>query len=280
MNKVNKLIVSGVAIGSMILAISPVSAVVMPTATPTVPAPTKVPRRIPRPTKDMTALKEKALNRARTATNKIFDRLLARLTDLKTRIQSNTRLGDEAKAEIIGEIDAETTWLTAQKAKVDAAKTVSEVRNLTKEARTHYNESVQKVRRLHIASGYVTSLENIVNRIDENIIPKTEEKLNRLADKGVDVTQARQYLADIQVEVDAAKALIPQIRNATTFEEARTLFAQARTHLGISRTLFKDMVTSLREEIEVLRETATPTSSVPVTETPSTTPSVTVPSAE
>ncbi|MCC7303810.1 hypothetical protein IT418_00100 [bacterium] len=195
-------------------------------------------------------IKQAALRSSKAIASRIFqDHFLKKLNALRIRVANNPKLGEDAKKVLLGKIDGELLWFTEQKEKVEAATTVAQVREYTKVARLRFLEVGKDVRKLYFTHWFVVSLERVVKRIEESILPKIETKLNELANKGIDVTAERVLFDKAKLEVSAAKQEINEIRNSTTYDMARKNYNEARLHIKAMRETLKELLTGLKDKV-------------------------------
>lgn len=222
------------------------------TVTPSVsatPSPTRV-RPQNQAQERVEAAKAAVLEKAKTIALDIFDKhFLNKLNELRAKVSANNVIGEDAKQAMLAKIDQELTWFTDKKNSVSSAATIQEVRTIVKDARVRFLQLGKELRRLHIAKGFVTSLEKVITNIEKNILPKVEVKLNELSTKGIDVTAENALLAKAKSELAAAKTEVTEIRNSTTFEIAKKNFDEAKEHIKNARVVIRQILENLKLKI-------------------------------
>lgn len=209
----------------------------------------------PRPTKVAGNLREATLVRAKTLAKSIYNNhFLTKLNALRAKISSNERLGAEAKAVLLSKIDEEIMWFTEKRESIESLTTPMQVRESVKVARMRFLQLGKELRRLHIARGFVVSLERIANNLEKNTLPKIEAKLQDLSSKSVDVTAEQALLVSAKAELELVKKEITEIKNSTTYEAAKKNFDEAKAHLKKVRQSLKDILTSLKAKLQALKE--------------------------
>jgi len=212
-------------------------------------APTVFAQTTPTPTVSL-GQKPALLNRAKDLAEKIFDTLfLNKLNALRARVSANTKLSVEQKQVLLARIDTEITWFTAKKGELTNANSVSQIRQIIREARTHFQEIARDLRHLYLARGYIVSLEKVIENIENNIIPKVEAKLSDLKSKGVDVTSELGDLMKAKTALANAKIEITQVKNSTTFENAKKHFDAAKEYIKTARQELKKILVSLKDKV-------------------------------
>lgn len=231
-----------------------------PTATPTSVPTTIAPTAQPRTTTSQANARAAALTRAKDAATALFNNhFIAKLTAQEDKVNANSMLGADAKAQLLKKLGEEKSWFTAQRDSIAAQTSIEAVRTIVKTARERYAESVKAVYLLHVGAGYVNALEKVIKNFEENILAKFVDKIAVLESKGVDVTAEKALLAKATTEVSTAKGKISEIRNSTTIDQAKTAFNAAKTSLQSARTLLREILSTLKSKVTQVSVSASPT---------------------
>lgn len=194
--------------------------------------------------------REANLTKAKSMATTIFtNHFLAKLNTLRARVTANANLGDDAKQALLAKIDAEILWFTQQKDSIPNSTTLLQVRTIVREARTRFITIGKELRRLHIARGFVTSLDRVISNLEKNIVTKLDAKLAELSGKGVDVTAEIAISVTVKTEIAAAKTEVTEIRNSTTFELAKKNYDEAKAHIKNARKELKEVLQSLKSKV-------------------------------
>jgi hypothetical protein len=267
-----KILLNTALIGGVVAysAFGTVLAIVEPSDTPTVTAtaaPTPAPTRATVATKTVGQIRAAALAKAKEVATNIFNnQFLKRFNTVRTNVSNNTKLGADAKTAMLTKLDNEIAWFTTQRDSLNSATTIEQVKTTTKNARTRFHEAAKEVRRLHIAGGYVVSLEKVITNTETNIFPKVQNFLEQLTAKGIDVASEQALFDQAKEKIALSKAELPTIRNSTTYEDAKSHFDKAKAYMKEARELLKQLTQSLKAKVP----TTTPTGTVTVTVTPTT----------
>ncbi|OGG03325.1 hypothetical protein A2W14_02435 [Candidatus Gottesmanbacteria bacterium RBG_16_37_8] len=119
-------------------------------------------------------------------------------------------------------IEAEIIWISAKKEEVIAVTSIEQLRTIVVELRERrrlflLNLGEIRSRRLQ---NHLSRLEERLNRLN-NLLSKFGENLNRFAQRGVDVTNSRVILAQLQVDLNQATTLLEQAKEVTVLDEVK-----------------------------------------------------------
>lgn len=187
------------------------------------------------------------VNARKVATEIFNNRFIKVLSDIRARVSSSTTLSAEAKAELLGRLDAEINWFTQERGNIQAATTVSAVKSITANARTRFLVDAKELRKLYVNKGYVVSLQRVIDNLNKNVVTKLETKLNKLSDAGVNVSSQTALLVTAKSDIATAQANVNVVQSSSTLVEARKSFKAARAALQHAKQTLKQALTSLRD---------------------------------
>jgi len=169
--------------------------------------------------------KKDVLLKAKEAVLKILDRTIERLENLLKRVEKSPVLTDERKAQISGDIKTQISLIEAQKAKINSATNVEELRTLLKETRTQLASVREAVKKI-VAQILASHIDRIIIKL-EDIANRLENQINNLKTYGADVSKLQTQLAEARAKIAQSK----EANNSGDWKTARKKAEEARAIL-------------------------------------------------
>lgn len=150
------------------------------------------------------------LERAKAFTNKVIDRVIAKLETLSDRISEKDVF---LKEKVLMVINAEIEYYKSLLPRVEAASTRKELQEISKDVRERWAKTKVKLNKYFYLLKNKEVM-NVAGRL-ENFADKVDQRLSRMDEAGYDVTTLQ---ADLQSQVFAKVALAKQ-----NFEKAKEI---------------------------------------------------------
>lgn len=197
------------------------------------------------------ALKDDLKGEAKAHLLAVAERMLAALSNTKTKIEAS-EMDADAKARIITGIDARISAVAAVKAEIDVlpeSPTREQVKELAKELRDAWKES-RKALRTGVGRMVNHRMAGIIEK-SEHLTARLEKTLEKLEAKGLDIS-------GIEADVDAFNQLIVDAKAAHA--ESVSLFASgdvdaAKAKMDEARQKLKDAHVKLKAIVVAIKET-------------------------
>ena len=207
---------------------------------------------------------EEALAHAKAYLLKTADALINHLEKLKAKVQESANIPDAREKQIVTEIDAQITEVTAIKAEIEAAATKEQIKESAKKLHAVWSR-LKHIIKLHAERVISARVEGIVNR---GIVleKRLDTILQKLKDRGIEVdasaevasfsekialakdkyTQAQAKLSEaLDLRAKAVPADSEKINQLT--EEAKELLKQSRDAVKEAHEILKLIVKKIRE---------------------------------
>ncbi len=180
--------------------------------------------------------------------------MVSNLEALKAKIDANTLMSDERKAELIAEIDATIVKLQELQTKIDQASTKDELKEVSKAMREIVKEARSKAQKSH--GKFVEGrLGNVIEKA-ENIAKRVQTAIDKLKATGYDTTTLESNLETYNTKIAAAKEKrdlamqkYTEAENATDSETKKSLMAEGNAFAKESQELLKEAHTALKAMI-------------------------------
>jgi hypothetical protein len=176
-----------------------------------------------------------ALTRSKELAKNRIDNIIARFNRIKTRVNNMKVISAELKTELGTKIDAQVTILNNQKAKIDSATTLAEVKTVMAEVKTQVKSSAGIVKEV-VAAIHTTHLNGIVTRLTE-VLDKLSGTITDQKSAGKDMTAAEKLQTAATTSLEEATAKI----KAGDFKAAKTAIVAARQNLVDLAQQLKDV---------------------------------------
>jgi hypothetical protein len=184
-----------------------------------------------------------ALDRSKELAKNRIDNIIERFNRIKARVASMKVISADLKTELAAKVDAQVAILTAQKAKVDEATTLAQVKTVMADVKTQVKNSAGIVKQV-VAAIHTTHLNNIVTKITE-VLDKLTETITQEKESGKDMAAVEKLKTAAEASLEDATTKI----KAGDFKAAKTAIVSARQSLVDLAQQLKD-ATGAEEGVE------------------------------
>ncbi len=200
--------------------------------------------------------REKMRAQAPAHLTKAIDRMIARLTRVKTWIAKRGAIAETEKNEIVAQIDRDIAWLTAKKGKIDGA-SADEIKNHLKEVRAYWKNNRASVKKY---TGIVLGARaDVVIVRAEKISARISAQIAKLQAAGKDTTRAERLLVNFDSKIALSKDKIAAAKRAFAaaktasdvdglLKQGRAFMGEARTYLREARVIAKGIIKELKNQ--------------------------------
>jgi exonuclease VII small subunit len=147
--------------------------------------------------------KQELFDKAQTFLLKADEAALRYLNVLKRRVENAPGISNEDRSKIIAELNEDITWLETQRANIENANSLQELRKIAVTVRSYWSNIRAAAKRV-IGRILNARIAHVITKA-EVLADRIEAKIQNLEAEGKDVSELKEWLAKFKAKVATAK---------------------------------------------------------------------------